>query len=258
MTAAVVPAGSTPESPGASSLLLGGLLVVATLGAQLISLAFGRMDSELPLSTILLPSLVFLLVLTLPAVTIGLVLGPRVGLGAPDLVDALARRPGSLARLRNDIALAAALAVPLGLALLGLRVLLQPWLPESIPEYGFRGPVGGLAVSIGASVAEEVWFRLGLMTLLVWVGTRFRADRKATPTWVASVLLLVALAFGLAHLPQLAAHGAASSFAVTATVLGNVVVSVLYGWCYWKRGLLAAITAHFVLDLVLHVLPALV
>jgi hypothetical protein len=145
----------------------------------------------------------------------------------------------------------------LGLALLGVRVLLQPWLPDAIPDYGFRGAGGGLAVSIGASVAEEVWFRLGLMTLLVWLATRFRRDRAATAAMLWAVILLVSVGFGAAHLPQLAAHGAASPFAVAATLLGNVCVSTLYGWFYWKHGVLAAMAAHFSVDLVLHVLPAL-
>jgi membrane protease YdiL (CAAX protease family) len=36
-----------------------------------------------------------------------------------------------------------------------------------------------------------------------------------------------------------------------------VSVGVLYGWCYWRRGLLAAMVAHFSADIVLHALPAL-
>jgi membrane protease YdiL (CAAX protease family) len=33
-------------------------------------------------------------------------------------------------------------------------------------------------------------------------------------------------------------------------------VGLLYGWCYWKRSLIAAMVAHFSVDVVIHVLPA--
>jgi hypothetical protein len=62
------------EPPGASPspwvLLLG--LYVLTLAAQFTSLAFGRIQPEHDFATMLLPSLLFLSVLTLPALWIGL------------------------------------------------------------------------------------------------------------------------------------------------------------------------------------------
>jgi membrane protease YdiL (CAAX protease family) len=39
-------------------------------------------------------------------------------------------------------------------------------------------------------------------------------------------------------------------------MLGNIMVGTLYGWLYWQRGLFAAIIAHFSVDLMLHVFPA--
>jgi hypothetical protein len=38
-----------------------------------------------------------------------------------------------------------------------------------------------LSVSLGAAVAEEVWFRLGLMTLMVWGVVRLLKVQKARP-----------------------------------------------------------------------------
>jgi membrane protease YdiL (CAAX protease family) len=40
-------------------------------------------------------------------------------------------------------------------------------------------------------------------------------------------------------------------------MLGNTLVGIACGWLYWQRGLIAAILAHFSIDLVLHVVPAL-
>jgi membrane protease YdiL (CAAX protease family) len=53
-------------------------------------------------------------------------------------------------------------------------------------------------------------------------------------------------------------YGAASPFAIGGTIVGNSVVGVLYGWSYWRRSLVAAMVAHFAVDVVLHVLPAFV
>jgi membrane protease YdiL (CAAX protease family) len=72
--------------------------------------------------------------------------------------------------------------------------------------------------------------------------------------WPANVL--AALAFGLMHLPQLAQFGAATPAAIAGTMLGNGIVGVFCGWLYWRRSLVAAILAHFAVDLILHVLPA--
>lgn len=59
------------------------------------------------------------------------------------------------------------------------------------------------------------------------------------------------------HLPQLAQFGTPTLPAITLTLLGNGIVGVVCGWLYWRRSLVAAILAHFTVDVILHVLPAL-
>lgn len=90
------------------------------IGAKLISLAYGRADTELAFSAIVLPGVIYLSAVTLPPAWLGLALGPRIGLGEPRLAGLMSRQ------------------------------------------------AGGLAVSLGAAVAEEVWFRPGLTTILLW------------------------------------------------------------------------------------------
>jgi hypothetical protein len=46
------------------------------------------------------------------------------------------------------------------------------------------------------------------------------------------------------------------SFMLSAFYL-NRFCNVIFGWLYWRRGLLAAMLAHFSTDLVIHVIPAL-
>jgi hypothetical protein len=145
----------------------------------------------------------------------------------------------------------------LGLLLLGLREALLSYLPENIPEFGFRGFLGGVLVSIGGAVGEEIWFRFGLMTLMLWLVKKALKLNHLSNKVVLTVILLSGTLFGLAHLPQLASFDSATQFAVWATILGNLLASVLYGWCFWRYGLLYAIVAHFSLDVVLHAIPAL-
>lgn len=232
------------------------VLFVSTIAAQLVSLAFGRINTELSFASMVLPSVLALSVITLPAIWIGLKLGPSVGLGAPRLNALLMAEPGSLKRFAEDAILVAVLSVALGGLLLVIRQVSLAYLPPEIPAYGHRGVIGGLAVSFGAAVAEEVWFRLGLVTLLVWGLTRLRNKATPSPAIVWTVIVACAVVFGMAHLPQLIAYGAGSPIAIGGTVLGNTAVGLLYGWCYWQRGLLAAMLAHFSVDFVLHVLPA--
>lgn len=224
-----------------------------TLVAQMVSLAFGRLDSGQRFAEIVLPSLLFLSVITLPACYFGMRLGRQIGLGVVHLDELFANRLGAWRTLRRDLALAAALGLLAGAALLTLRLFTTSFLPDELPQLGFRGVAGGLAVSLGAAVAEEVWFRLGLMTLLVWSIARLTGMRMPSPMVIWSVIVLSAFVFAAAHLPQVVAYGAGSPVGVVGTLFGNVLVGTLYGWMYWQRGILAAMVAHFSVDLVLHV-----
>ncbi len=70
--------------------------------------------------------------------------------------------------------------------------------------------------------------------------------------------LLAALLFGAAHLPQAAQFYGFSGPIAVHTLLLNAIPGVVFGWLYWRRGLVAAMVAHGVADVVLKaVLPLL-
>jgi hypothetical protein len=244
-------------SPFHAVLLQFVILYGLTISAQLVSLAYGRIDGQQSFSSILLPSVMFLSVVTTPSILLGIGLGRQIRLGGLTLTELLSGEPGRFRKAGNDAGLACVLGFALGGLLLLIRQLSAPYLPPEIPAYGHRGILGGLAVSLGAAVAEEVWFRFGLMTLLVWSVMRLLKVRKARSTVVWPIIVFSSVAFGMAHLPQLISYGAGSPFAIGGTVVGNTAVGILYGWCYWKRGLVTAMVAHFSVDIVIHVLPAL-
>src|SRR5690606_26670960 len=110
--------------------------------------------------------------------------------------------------------------------------------------------------SFGGAVAGEAWFRLGLMTLLLTLLQQIRREGSLADGWYWPVIVRCAGLSGVAHIPQLLAYQAASSFAVLGTVIGNCAVGSLYGWCFWRQGLMTAMLAHFTVDIGLHVVPA--
>jgi membrane protease YdiL (CAAX protease family) len=239
-------------------------LLFLTLVSQLGFLAYNVVSStpapdpsEQPLASILMTATVFLCAITIPLAGLGLRLGGRVGLGAPLLTDLLKRRPGAGERLRRDAMLAVPLGLGVGVALLLMRLVLEPYLPPELPALGFRGPVGGLLASAGAAVAEETWLRLGIMTIFAVPVARLLGHSDIRPGVAWSAIIFAALAFGLIHIPSLVQAGAATPGGIVGTMAGNSMVGMLCGWLYWRRSLVAAILAHFAVDLILHVLTAL-
>ena len=221
-------------------------LYLATYLSQVAYPAYSAYIQGESVLALLLPSLLFVSLLTIPSLVVGAKLGSKVNL-------ALVARNTNL---KQSLLTTAVLGALLGSFLLILRSELLPYLPPELPEYGFRGPVGGLLVSIGAAIGEEVWFRYGLLTLCFFAYCRVNKVNEVPRAAGFSIVVLIAFLFGLAHLPQLLSYGANSTFAIWATILGNVAVGILYGWSFWRYGLFAAIFAHLWVDLVLHFFPA--
>lgn len=99
-------------------------------------------------------------------------------------------------------------------------------------------------------VGEEIIFRLGMMTVLVWLFNKCRL--KNGSYWLA--IIITGIIFGLGHIGITSGMTEITFAVVSRAVLLNGSLSVIYGLLYWKRGLEAAMTAHFSTDLVLHVL----
>lgn len=216
--------------------------------------AFSRLP--IPLWVVLLaqPAQAFLL-LTILAFC-GLRLGHRVGLDAPWLRAALARRP--LPTVRWVMALAAGMLA--GAAIVGLDPLFAPHMPATLHGQAPAAPQAnafvGFLASFYGGIAEELQLRLFLMSLLAWLMTRFaRAPVTGLVAW--SAIALAALAFGAGHLPAAAHVWPLDAVVVARTILLNGVGGLVFGWLFWKQGLEAAMLAHFGADIVLHVLAPL-
>jgi membrane protease YdiL (CAAX protease family) len=114
----------------------------------------------------------------------------------------------------------------------------------------------GLPASLYGGITEELFMRLFLLSLLALGARRLltplAGGLPAAPFWVANGL--AALLFGLGHIP-----GAFASVPLTPAVWAYAIVlngicGIVFGWLYWRKGLEAAMVAHFTVDIVLHVI----
>jgi membrane protease YdiL (CAAX protease family) len=116
---------------------------------------------------------------------------------------------------------------------------------------------GFLACFYGG-IAEEIIMRLFLMSLAVFILMKISRRKEAGTLIVWSSIILVAILFGLGHLPITASAVAITPMVVFRAILLNGIGGVVFGWLYWKKGLESAIIAHFSADIVLQVIaPAL-
>lgn len=226
-------------------------LYLASTASQLGYLFFQSINQHFPFSDVVLSSLIFVSIVTIPCILVGLGLGSSLGLSLinPSQNTEAHRYPGLHFTLVSSVLL--------GLFLLAMRWLLVDALSPDLPTYGYRGILGGFLASLSAAFTEEVIFRFGVMTLLLWLCSKVFGQASVNGRNVLLIVIITGIGFGLAHVPSLVAQGANDSATIFATLTGNLAVSLLYGWCYWRYGLLLAILAHFTLDIVLHCLPVL-
>ncbi|HET7843423.1 MAG TPA: CPBP family intramembrane glutamic endopeptidase [Xanthomonadales bacterium] len=180
---------------------------------------------------------------------IGLSLGQRLGLDAPLLRGWMAHdaAPPNGAWWR-------AVLVGAVLAIVGVAIVvaaLDPLLPA--PRGGTPpSPTAlqGFLASFYGGIAEEVQLRLFAMTLVAWLVAGFAGSRRVA---IATGVLVAAVAFGALHLPAAAQVWPLDQVVVARTLFANALPGVVFGVLYARHGLEAAIAAHFLADIGLHV-----
>jgi len=112
-------------------------------------------------------------------------------------------------------------------------------------------------VANSGSARLEIIYRMGLMTLLVWLGARLFRQAKPTAAIVWTANILTALAFGAQHFSsdaaQVSGHISPAAFAAL-VITYHGLAGLLFGWLYWRRGTLAAMMGHFAADLTINLL----
>lgn len=127
---------------------------------------------------------------------------------------------------------------------------------QDSPLSGVHPPFwAGALASIYGAVNEEVLLRLFLFTFIYFIFRKFGKsanDNRLLLLWIVNII--VSIIFGLGHLPEALKLTTPSSFEIFRILLLNGISGIVFGWLYWSRGLWTAMVAHFVTDLMIHVL----
>ena len=228
-------------------------LLLAGLFGSLIGVPWAIAVLRDPAS-VWLSAVVEVLLFITPASAVGVWLGKKVVLGSR-LRDLVSGMPEGWEHVRPS--LLPALLVGLTLGVVGFFA--QNSIPKSAWIPGLNNPdtFEWFLRCLSAALTEEILFRLGLMTLFVWViGSIVKRPAIHVPSlWFGN--LLSALLFAAAHLPQLTFQRHGWSLLIP-VVMFSSSASMIMGWLYMRYGLVSAIVAHFVGDLVVYVIPRLV
>lgn len=180
-------------------------------------------------------------------------LGKRVDLGS-GLRELVLGTPGCWKRLRFALVPGALVGLALGL----LQLISRGAVPKDalIPELNNPNALEWALRCLSAALTEEIAFRFGLMSVFVWIirSVVARAAFHRPSLWIGN--LLSALVFTAAHFPQLELQRYGLSLLIP-FVVSSTSVGMIMGWLFMRYGLVSAIAAHLVVDLVGNLLPRL-
>ena len=141
------------------------------------------------------------------------------------------------------------------------KFVFAPHLPEAFTEISENISLWKrfLACFYGG-ITEELLMRWFLLSGIFWLLSKFWTNGDGTAAagafWVANII--VALLFGLGHLPATAALAKLSPLLISRALILNGAGGIIFGVIFWKYGLFAAMVSHFSADIVLHVISSLV
>jgi hypothetical protein len=236
------------------------MIAAALASAAIIPYALalsGASVPDTPMWRLVLVSVAQNLVVIAPLTALGLWLGPKVGLGAPLIASWIEGRAQGTRSALGALPIAAAVGAVAGVLTVAGALAFVPWLPPELGQVSAPSWWQGLLAALSAGVTEELMLRLGIMTLLVWLGTRLARRDLPSPVIVWTANALAALAFGALHLPLAASLAPLTTVMIVRTLILNGFVGMVFGWQYWRHGLVAAMVAHASADVVLHVLTPL-
>ncbi|MFB7638290.1 CPBP family glutamic-type intramembrane protease [Peribacillus butanolivorans] len=231
--------------------------VCAVAGVMVLPFTFALapLPDNAPIQIIIPAQIVQTLVLSALAGFFGLLLSRRIGFGAPILegITGGEKQKGYLKSILGSSVLWGILG-----GVLVVLLCLPFWnMSVELMKAEMAVPVwkSTLAIFYGGT-AEEILFRLFLMTFFVWITTKIKKAKDGGPTkigvWLA--IVITGVIFGLGHLGITGAMTAITGNVILRAVLLNGSLSVIYGWLYWKKGLESAMIAHFSTDILLHIL----
>ena len=241
-------------------LLVAGLLGVVAILPYLMELVgssiFGRVAApDIPIPLVLTLALLQNGILLAVTILIGLVLSERIGLRMPLIQAWTTGNRASVAEAGVLPALLAGAAVGVTLVATDALVFLRH-LPAAMQPL-FTIPLWKrlLGSVLYGGITEELFMRLFLVSLAAWLCGRWWRTPDGMPTagafWVA--IVLVAVLFGLGHLPATSAITPLTTTLVLRALILNGIAGITFGYLYWRYGLEAAMTGHMGAHLVMQI-----
>lgn len=202
------------------------------------------------------------------AVGIGMLLVSRIGMDLP-IFTGLIKGQALPANMGWLLLLSAGLGLVSGLfIIISDHFLFKPAMEKKLATLGVSMPENfhppawqGFLASFYGGIAEEVLNRLFLLTVFAWLGHFVSQTADGQPTllalWIATGL--AAVLFGLGHLPGTKASGIPlEGIVIARALILNGIPGVILGWLFWQHGLIFAMIAHFLADIVIHVIAQLI
>lgn len=223
-------------------LTVAGLPGVIAIALLTLPLMIEPSTTEVPLATLQIASIVQGALFVAVAALLGTRLAARVGLQAPVFTALLVGERAS--GMLGAQLLPAAVGGLLGAAII---VGFHGFAPPELNRLQTEVEIPIAARVLYGGITEEILMRWGLMTLLAWLGWRVLQRGHGTPTAMLmwSAIALSAIAFGISHLPSVAASSVPTTTTVVLYVtIGNALFGLVAGWLFWRKGLEAAIIAH--------------
>jgi membrane protease YdiL (CAAX protease family) len=189
-------------------------------------------------------------------ISLGLVLAPKAGIELPILQRWFYNRTAPLPNnfVRTPLIAGVVMAAIL---LLVFYTLFFPRIPEWPVDVEAAMPIWKRLLScLYGAINEEIVARLFVLSLLLWLLRKIGRQRspQASPVIFWTANLIVAGLFAVGHIPAAKVFLPITPLVIVALLTINGSASLLFGYFCWKRGLEAAMLAHFSADFTLHVI----
>lgn len=187
------------------------------------------------------------------AASSGLFFAKKVGFTFPVLEQVLLRG-GNTIKWKSFLRLPIALGIVTGIVIIFGDYFFKLAGVVIDAKYANEVPIWkSLLASFYGGITEEIFLRLFLVSMLVWIFSKIA--RTETPlsrnglVWLA--IIIASIIFGLGHLPTTSVITELTPLVVGRAIALNGIAGLVFGWLYWKKGLEAAVVAHFSADIII-------
>jgi Type II CAAX prenyl endopeptidase Rce1-like len=210
---------------------------------------------DMPMPLVLTLALLQNGILLAVTILIGLVLSERIGLRMPMIQAWTTGTRGPVAQAVVLPALLTGAAVGVTLVAIEALVFLRHLPPAMHGTFEIPLWKRLLGSVLYGGITEELIMRLFLVSLVAWLCGRWWKTANGLPTsgafWIA--IVLVAVLFGLGHLPATSAVTPLTTTLVVRALVLNGIAGIAFGYLYWKHGLEAAMIGHMSAHLVMQI-----